>query len=156
MLFSVTVVVVFLWQYTGVASLPSPLQNELVWTGEKKPKRYRATKYFALSSLRQEWICIIKYISMVGALVTFSIPTHSYVPWSPFVHELLAYSEYFWRFFWRIFSLIPLHSKTMPNKNGLKTIIAICKGGVIQRRVSGKSEKEQLSMPVSFTLSAEF
>ena len=44
----------------------------------------------------------------------------------------------------------------MPNKNGLKTIIAIYKGGVIQWKVSGKSEKEQLSMPVSFTLSAEF
>ena len=24
------------------------------------------------------------------------------------MHELLAYSEYFWKFFWRIFSLIPL------------------------------------------------
>ena len=30
------------------------------------------------------------------------------------MHELLAYSEYFWKFFWRIFSLIPLQGKSKP------------------------------------------
>ena len=39
-----------------------------------------------------------------------------YLPWSPLVHELFAYSEYFWQLFWRIFSLIPLQKKHFSKK----------------------------------------
>ena len=41
---------------------------------------------------------------------------HFYSPWSPLVHELFAYSEYFWQLFWRIFSLIPLQKKHFSKK----------------------------------------
>ena len=53
------------------------------------------------------------------------------------MHELLAYSEYFWKFFWRIFSLIPLQG----NQNQALAIQPTKKKKASLQRFSAERER---------------